>query len=196
MSRTNSATEATRIFSITRPRCTLIVPSATGHDVFQHFAFARREACDASTDVVPFDACLARMVIVLQRAADGREQVRAIHGFGEKVRRAALHRLSAHGHVRAAGEKDDSPAASSAVTKAITAKSKLARASRRRNHTSACTNASVRHAEAIIDHTTVTQLMTSSSSYASASIRLRPDFDDRTLHCFAQAPVSPNVLTS
>jgi hypothetical protein len=61
------------------------------------------------------------------------------------------------------------PAKTGGVT-ADRLKSRLARASRRRHHTSACTSASVRQADAIIAHMMVTQLL--ASRMASAQRRL------------------------
>jgi hypothetical protein len=78
-----------------------------GDDLLEHFALARGEACDTGADVVQFDACLTRVAIVLQRTANCREQVDVFHWLGEKVGGAALHRLHAHRHVRAAREEDD-----------------------------------------------------------------------------------------
>ena len=116
---TNSARDATPIFSITpRPmnldgllhgaqvRGDLLV-QLSGDDVLEHLALAGREGVEALLDALQFPPFRPRDAVLFDRRLDCLDQVPFVGGLGEKIAGAALHRPYTRRHVAVARKEDD-----------------------------------------------------------------------------------------
>ena len=116
--RTNSATEVTASFSITRPRWIFTVFSAIpsagdllvqrpGEHAAQDLHFAGRECFQSLSDGPDFGPLADDGLVASQGLVNGLEEDLVVHGFRQKIDRALFHGADAQGDAAVAREEDD-----------------------------------------------------------------------------------------
>ena len=79
----------------------------TSDNKFEHLLLARCERGQARADFGKFGLLLPTGAVFLNRRANGCKQVFIVHGLGEEITRAVLHRLHTFWNVAMAGEKNN-----------------------------------------------------------------------------------------